>query len=224
MTFTTYSRSEAGARSTSIRLRVGSSRDGPGRSPTGQSRSQTFLWVAVVAFAAAVVFSPADGQLPLASMWAALVLGLLAEATRLDERSAVCKRIDQVLTILFAALFVLYFYTTIVSWLSPVTRSMRFGLPLKQSHLWVADVKGQGGLEALALYDIPVVPDLYVRGPVMGRSTRSLGTPCSGCYRWTGGVSFAAFPSPEPSPLGTTSSVRGSEVGVDGAGSVRGAG
>ena len=83
--------------------------------PTRQSRSQTFRWVAVVASAVTVVFWLVDGQLLLASMWAAFFSGMLVEATRLDERSAAAKRLGQVLAVIFAALSVFYFYTTIVS-------------------------------------------------------------------------------------------------------------
>ena len=83
--------------------------------PTRQSGSHTRRWVAVAASAVAVVFSLVDGQLLLASMWAALGLGILVEATRLDERSAAAKRLGQVLTVLFVALCVFYLYSIVVS-------------------------------------------------------------------------------------------------------------
>ena len=83
--------------------------------PSRQRRPQTFRWVAIVGGTFAGVFALVDGQLLLTSMWAAFLSGMLVEATGLDERSSVAKRIGQALTVIFAALSVFYFYTVVVS-------------------------------------------------------------------------------------------------------------
>ena len=69
----------------------------------------------MAASAVSAVFWLVDGQLLLASVWAAFLSGMLVEATRLDERSMAAKRISQVLVVVFAALSLFYLYTVLAS-------------------------------------------------------------------------------------------------------------
>ncbi len=76
-----------------------------------RSRSQTFRWVSVASFVVASALLLFFGQVLAASVLATMGLSRLLEATRLDERSAVAKRLISVLAMVSAVLAVIYLYT-----------------------------------------------------------------------------------------------------------------
>ncbi|MGB3632747.1 MAG: hypothetical protein WA982_01770 [Rubrobacteraceae bacterium] len=83
--------------------------------PIRSSEAQTFRWVAVGGFACTSVLFLILGQFLLASIFMVMGLGMLVEATRLDERSMLVKRLGLVLVVVSGALAVIYFYTVIFS-------------------------------------------------------------------------------------------------------------
>ncbi len=81
--------------------------------PIRSSEAQTFRWVAVGGFACTSVFFLILGQFLLASILMVMGSSMLVEATRLDERSAMGKRLGLVFVGVSALLAVIYLYSTI---------------------------------------------------------------------------------------------------------------
>ena len=79
------------------------------------NEAQAFRWVAVGGFILVSALQVFTGQFLTASVFVLMGLGMLVEAMRLDERSALVKRLSLVLVMALGALTLIYLYTLIFS-------------------------------------------------------------------------------------------------------------
>ncbi|CAN5512639.1 hypothetical protein BH24ACT22_BH24ACT22_12820 [soil metagenome] len=80
---------------------------------TRRGSSQVYRWVIVAGYAVCAGFLVALGQVLVASVFATMGLAMLVEATRLDERSALARRLGLILVMVSAVLAVIYAYTSL---------------------------------------------------------------------------------------------------------------